>query len=126
MVIATPGPEDRGGQEIARALRDGGFEVIFAGSHQAPEQVAETVLQEDADAVGLVVTPDDPALLRHVVDRLRERELGHVVVFGGGADPDAGSSPTGPVPVFTTGTPWPDVTGWLEHALDDREAQLTG
>ncbi|MFM8304275.1 MAG: cobalamin-dependent protein, partial [Actinomycetota bacterium] len=117
--------DDRGGQEIARALRDAGFEVIFAGSHQAPEQVAETVLQEDADAVGLGMTPDDPALLRRVVDRLRERELGHVVVFGRGAGP-AGSIPAGPVPVFTPGTPWPDVTGWLEHALDDREAQLTG
>jgi methylmalonyl-CoA mutase C-terminal domain/subunit len=132
VVIAKPGLDghDRGAKVIARALRDAGFEVIYTGLYQTPEQVAETALQEDADAVGLsVLSGAHLTLFPRVVDLLGEREMGHVVVFGGGIIPDddaATLAAIGVARVFTPGTPLPDITGWLEQALDDREAQLTG
>ncbi len=131
MVIAKPGLDghDRGAKVIARALRDAGFEVIYTGLYQTPEQVAETALQEDADAVGLsVLSGAHLTLFPRVVDLLRERDMGHVVVFGGGIIPDddaATLAAIGVARVFTPGTPLPDITGWLEQALDDREPQLT-
>lgn len=132
MVIAKPGLDghDRGAKVIARALRDAGFEVIYTGLYQTPEQVAETALQEDADAVGLsVLSGAHLTLFPRVVELLGERDMGHVVVFGGGIIPvdDAATlAAIGVARVFTPGTPLPDITGWLEQALDDREAQLTG
>ena len=132
MVIAKPGLDghDRGAKVIARALRDAGFEVIYTGLYQTPEQVAETALQEDADAVGLsVLSGAHLTLFPRVVELLGERDMGHVVVFGGGIIPgdDAATlAASGVARVFTPGTPLPDITGWLEQALDDREAQLTG
>src|SRR5437868_13837525 len=87
VVIAKPGLDghDRGAKVIARALRDGGFEVIYTGLHQTPEQIAETVLQEDADAVGLsLLSGAHMTLFPRVIELLRERGLGEVVVFGGG------------------------------------------
>ncbi len=132
MVIAKPGLDghDRGAKVIARALRDAGFEVIYTGLYQTPEQVAETALQEDADAVGLsVLSGAHLTLFPRVVELLGERDMGHVVVFGGGIIPDddaATLAAIGVARVFTPGTPLPDITGWLEQALDDREAQLTG
>lgn len=132
MVIAKPGLDghDRGAKVIARALRDAGFEVIYTGLYQTPEQVAETALQEDADAVGLsVLSGAHLTLFTRVVELLGERDMGHVVVFGGGiipADDAVTLAGIGVARVFTPGTPLPDITGWLEQALDDREAQLTG
>jgi len=132
VVIAKPGLDghDRGAKVIARALRDAGFEVIYTGLYQTPEQVAETALQEDADAVGLsVLSGAHLTLFPRVVELLGERDMGHVVVFGGGIIPvdDAATlAAIGVARVFTPGTPLPDITGWLEQALDDREAQLTG
>jgi methylmalonyl-CoA mutase C-terminal domain/subunit len=130
VVIAKPGLDghDRGAKVIARALRDAGFEVIYTGLYQTPEQVAETALQEDADAVGLsVLSGAHLTLFPRVVELLRERDVGHVVVFGGGIIPDddaATLADAGVARVFTPGTPLPDITGWLEQALDDREARL--
>jgi methylmalonyl-CoA mutase C-terminal domain/subunit len=130
VVIAKPGLDghDRGAKVIARALRDGGFEVIYTGLYQTPEQVAETALQEDADAVGLsVLSGAHLTLFPRVVEMLRERGMGHVIVFGGGIIPDddaATLAEAGVARVFTPGTPLPDITGWLEQALDDREARL--
>src|SRR5438874_7172663 len=92
VVVAKPGLDghDRGAKVIARALRDGGFEVIYTGLHQTPEQIAETVLQEDADAVGLsLLSGAHMTLFPRVIELLRERDLGEVVVFGGGIIPDA-------------------------------------
>src|SRR5258708_11353646 len=92
VVVAKPGLDghDRGVKVIARALRDAGFEVIYTGLFQTPEQVAETALQEDADAVGLsVLSGAHLTLFPRVVDELRKRGLDDVVVFGGGIIPDA-------------------------------------
>jgi len=129
VVIAKPGLDghDRGAKVIARALRDAGFEVIYTGLYQTPEQVAEATLQEDADAVGLsVLSGAHLTLFPRVVELLRERDLGHVVVFGGGIIPDddvAILAAAGVARVFTPGTPLQTITDWLEQALDDREAR---
>src|SRR3712207_885281 len=91
VVVAKPGLDghDRGAKIIARALRDAGMEVIYTGLHQTPEQIAETVLQEDADAVGLsVLSGAHMTLFPKVVEELAERGLEDVVVFGGGIVPD--------------------------------------
>jgi methylmalonyl-CoA mutase C-terminal domain/subunit len=131
VVIAKPGLDghDRGAKVIARALRDAGFEVIYTGLYQTPEQVAETALQEDADAVGLsVLSGAHLTLFPRVVDLLRERGIGQVVVFGGGIIPDDDAdtlAAAGVARVFTPGTPLPVITEWLERALDDRDVQLT-
>jgi methylmalonyl-CoA mutase, C-terminal domain len=130
VVIAKPGLDghDRGAKVIARALRDAGFEVIYTGLHQTPEQVAETALQEDADAVGLsVLSGAHNTLFPRVVSLLREKGIGDVLVFGGGIIPDD-DIPTleraGVAAVFTPGAPLAAIVGWLEEALDAREPQL--
>ena len=131
VVIAKPGLDghDRGAKVIARALRDAGFEVIYTGLYQTPEQVAEATLQEDADAVGLsVLSGAHLTLFPRVVELLRDRDLGHVVVFGGGIIPDddvAALTAAGVARVFTPGTPLQTITDWLEQELDGREAQHT-
>src|SRR5438093_8542689 len=92
VVIAKPGLDghDRGAKVIARALRDAGFEVIYTGLFQTPEQIAESALQEDADAVGLsVLSGAHMTLFPRVVEQLRARGLDDVIVFGGGIIPDA-------------------------------------
>ena len=129
VVIAKPGLDghDRGAKVIARALRDAGFEVIYTGLHQTPEQVAETALQEDADAVGLsVLSGAHLTLFPRVVELLREKGIGEVLVFGGGIIPGndvAALKEAGVAALFTPGAPLADITGWLEQALDEREAQ---
>jgi methylmalonyl-CoA mutase C-terminal domain/subunit len=92
VVVAKPGLDghDRGAKVVARALRDAGMEVVYTGLHQTPEQIVETVIQEDADAVGLsVLSGAHMTLFRKVVDLLKEREADDVIVFGGGIIPDS-------------------------------------
>ena len=129
VVIAKPGLDghDRGAKVIARALRDAGFEVIYTGLYQTPEQVAEAALQEDADAVGLsVLSGAHNTLFPRVASLLREKGLGDVLVFGGGIIPDddiAALREAGIAAVFTPGTQLSEIVGWLEQALDAREPQ---
>ena len=90
IVVAKPGLDghDRGAKVVARALRDAGFEVIYTGLHQTPEQIAETAIQEDADAVGLSChSGAHMTLFPKVVAQLRERGAGDILVFGGGVIP---------------------------------------
>src|ERR1700747_2162688 len=92
ILIAKPGLDghDRGAKVIARALRDAGFEVIYTGLRQTPEQVAETALQEDADAVGLsLLSGAHMTLFPRVRDELTKRGLTDVMLFGGGVIPEA-------------------------------------
>ena len=91
VVIAKPGLDghDRGAKIVARALRDAGMEVVYTGLHQTPEQIVETVVQEDADAVGLsVLSGAHMTLFARLAELLRERGIDDVVVFGGGIIPD--------------------------------------
>jgi methylmalonyl-CoA mutase, C-terminal domain len=128
VVVAKPGLDghDRGVKIIARALRDAGFEVIYTGLFQTPEQVAETVLQEDADAVGLsVLSGAHMTLFPRVVEELASRSLDDVIVFGGGIVPDKDMpllAEKGVAAVFTPGAPMDKITSWLESTLDEREA----
>lgn len=126
--MAKPGLDghDRGARVITRALREAGFEVIYTGLHQTPEQIVETVLQEDADAVGLsVLSGAHLTLFPRVVDLLAERGAEDVLVFGGGIIPDADVEQLkahGVAEVFTPGSPLGTITSWLEQALDGRES----
>ena len=124
VVVAKPGLDghDRGAKVIARALRDAGFEVIYTGLHQTAEQVAETVIQEDADAVGLsLLSGAHNTLFPKVIAQLAEKGAGDVLVFGGGIIPDADIprlKDQGVAAIFTPGTPMATITDWLHQALD--------
>ncbi|HTY27173.1 MAG TPA: cobalamin-dependent protein, partial [Mycobacterium sp.] len=86
VVVAKPGLDghDRGAKVVARALRDAGFEVVYTGLHQSPEQIVETAIQEDADVVGLsVLSGAHLTLFPRVLELLHERGADDVVVFGG-------------------------------------------
>ena len=132
IIVAKPGLDghDRGARVIARALREAGFEVIYTGLHQTPEQIAETVIQEDADAVGLsILSGAHMTLCPKVVEELADRDAGDVLVFAGGIIPDqdsAGLKAAGIVEIFTPGTPLGDITSWLEGQLDQREDAAAG
>ncbi len=127
VVIAKPGLDghDRGAKVIARALRDAGFEVIYTGLFQTPEQVAEAALQEDADAVGLsLLSGAHMTLIPKIVEAMRDRGLYDVLVFAGGIIPDDDITTLrdgGIAAVFTPGTQLETITGWLTEALDSRE-----
>jgi methylmalonyl-CoA mutase C-terminal domain/subunit len=126
-VVAKPGLDghDRGAKVIARALRDAGFEVIYTGLHQTPEQVAETVVQEDADAVGLsLLSGAHMTLMPRVVELLKERGAEDVVVFGGGIIPDADIvklKAIGVAAIFTPGSPLASITEWLSATLSEKD-----
>ena len=128
MVVAKPGLDghDRGAKVIARALRDAGFEVIYTGLHQTPEQVAEVALQEDADAVGLsMLSGAHMTLVPRILDLLRERGADDVLVITGGIIPEADIvklKELGVAQVFTPGASLETIARWLEQALDEREA----
>ena len=132
IVVAKPGLDghDRGAKVIARALRDAGFEVIYTGLHQTPEQVAETVIQEDADAVGLsLLSGAHNTLFPKVMSQLAEKGAGDVLVFGGGIIPEDDIKPLkeqGVGAIFTPGTPMQAIVDWLAKALDERERELAG
>ena len=128
VVVAKPGLDghDRGAKVIARALRDAGFEVIYTGLHQTPEQVVETVVQEDADAVGLsLLSGAHMTLFPKVIEQLKERGADDVLVFGGGIIPDADIpklKEMGAAAIFTPGSSMASITEWLQQALEERHA----
>ena len=128
VVVAKPGLDghDRGAKTITRALRDHGFEVIYTGLHQSPEQIAETVLQEDADAVGLsLLSGAHLTLFPRVMAELKVRDLDDVLVFGGGVIPEADGRALreqGVAEVFGPGSSLKGISQWLEDELDSRES----
>ena len=119
VVVAKPGLDghDRGAKVVARALRDAGMEVIYTGLHQTPEQIVETAIQEDADAVGLsVLSGAHMTLFRRVVELLRERGAEDIVVFGGGIIPDEDIpelARLGVPKVFTPGATTQSIVEWV-------------
>ena len=119
VVVAKPGLDghDRGAKVVARALRDAGMEVIYTGLHQTPEQIVETAIQEDAHAVGLsVLSGAHMTLFPKVVQMLRERGAGDIVVFGGGIIPDADIpelEKLGVAKVFTPGATTQSIVEWV-------------
>ncbi len=125
VVVAKPGLDghDRGAKVIARALRDAGMEVIYTGLHQTPEQIVETVIQEDADAVGLsILSGAHMTLVPRIVDLLRARGADDVVVTVGGTIP-AQDIPElralGVAGVFTPGTPTPAIIDFIRDSVGE-------
>jgi methylmalonyl-CoA mutase, C-terminal domain len=123
VVVAKPGLDghDRGAKIIARALRDAGMEVIYTGLHQTPEQIVATVVQEDADAVGLsILSGAHMTLVPKVVGLLREQGIDDVVVTVGGTIP-ADDVPElkrlGVAEVFTPGAPTDDIVEFIRGAV---------
>jgi methylmalonyl-CoA mutase C-terminal domain/subunit len=126
VVVAKPGLDghDRGAKVVARALRDAGMEVIYTGLHQTPEQIVETVIQEDADAVGLSIhSGAHMTLFPKVIEGLRARGATDVVVFGGGIIPNediASLKQMGIAEIFTPGAPTGDIVEWLRARVAAR------
>jgi methylmalonyl-CoA mutase, C-terminal domain len=122
VVIAKPGLDghDRGAKVVARALRDAGMEVVYTGLHQTPEQIVETVVQEDADAVGLsVLSGAHMTLFARLTELMGERGIDDVVVFGGGIIPDEDIPELermGVARIFTPGASTVEIVDWVrEH-----------
>jgi len=119
VVVAKPGLDghDRGAKVVARALRDAGMEVVYTGLHQTPEQIVETAIQEDADAIGLsVLSGAHMTLFRRVIELLAERDATDIVVFGGGiipADDIAELEALGVAKIFTPGATTASIIEWV-------------
>jgi methylmalonyl-CoA mutase C-terminal domain/subunit len=129
VVVAKPGLDghDRGAKIIARALRDAGMEVIYTGLHQTPEQIAETVIQEDADAVGLsILSGAHMTLVPKVVELLSAQGVDDVLVTVGGtipADDIPELKELGVAEVFTPGAGTDDIVGFIRERATVRHAE---
>ncbi len=125
ILIAKPGLDghDRGAKVVARALRDAGCEVIYTGLHQTPDDIASTAVQEDVRAVGLsALSGAHMTLFPAVVDALKERDAGDIVVFGGGIIPDEDIpelQAAGIDRIFGPGTSLETIQTWVTETFDD-------
>ena len=127
ILVAKPGLDghDRGAKIIARALRDGGFEVIYTGLHQTPEMIAEAAVQEDVDAVGLsILSGAHMTLFPEVIRLLKEKGADDVTIFGGGIIPDEDArklAEMGVKAIFTPGASTEDIVKWVGENVHSRE-----
>ncbi len=123
VVIAKPGLDghDRGAKIIARALRDAGMEVVYTGLHQTPEQIVETTLQEDAQAIGIsILSGAHMTLVPRILELLRENDLGDVQVVVGGTIPAEDADElraAGVGAVFGPGTPTREIVDYVRGAV---------
>ncbi|HEV7831739.1 MAG TPA: cobalamin B12-binding domain-containing protein [Pseudonocardiaceae bacterium] len=123
VVVAKPGLDghDRGAKVVARALRDAGMEVVYTGLHQTPEQIVETALQEDADAVGLsVLSGAHMTLFARVIELLEDKGGTDVLVFGGGIIPEQdipALRKLGVAKIFTPGASTHEIVDWVREAV---------
>ena len=121
VIVAQPGLDghDRGAKVVARALRDAGFEVIYTGLRQTPEQIVEAALSEDVNVVALsLLSGAHNTLFPKIVELLKEKGMGDVLVIGGGVIPDAdipGLKEAGVAAVFTPGTPTSDIVNFINE-----------
>ncbi|MFM9447131.1 methylmalonyl-CoA mutase [Streptomyces sp. V2] len=130
VVVAKPGLDghDRGAKVIARALRDAGMEVIYTGLHQTPEQIVDTAIQEDADAIGLsILSGAHNTLFPAVIALLREHSADDILVFGGGIIPEADIPPLkeqGVAEIFTPGATTQSIVEWVRGNV--RQSAVSG
>jgi methylmalonyl-CoA mutase C-terminal domain/subunit len=126
ILVAKPGLDghDRGAKVVARGLRDAGFEVIYTGLHQTPEQIARAALDEDVDAVGVsIMSGAHMTLMPRIVELLREQGQNDVVVFGGGIIPDEDLGPlveAGIERIFTPGSSIGEIVEWIHKRVEPR------
>lgn len=126
IMVAKPGLDghDRGARIIARAYRDAGFEVVYTGLHQTPEEIVEAAIQEDVDMIGLSsLAGAHNYLFPKTVELLRERGADDIVVCGGGIIPDddiAGLKKAGIAEIFTPGTALDDIVKWVKENVKPR------
>ena len=126
VLVGKPGLDghDRGAKIIARAFRDAGFEVIYTGLHQTPEQIVAAAIQEDVDCVGLsILSGAHNTLLPRVCQLLKEKNATDIKVFGGGVIPDddiPGLKDAGICEVFTPGTSTEDIVKWIQGNISPR------
>ncbi len=129
ILVAKPGLDghDRGVKVVARALRDAGFEVIYTGLHQTPEMIVNAAIQEDADGIGLsILSGAHNVLFPRIMELLRDRGAGHVVVFAGGiipADDVPALREAGIAAIFTPGTSLQQITDWVRQHVTPREVR---
>jgi methylmalonyl-CoA mutase, C-terminal domain len=128
ILVAKPGLDghDRGAKIIARALRDGGFEVIYTGLHQTPEMIVAAAIQEDVDAIGLsIMSGAHMTLFPAVIDLLKEKQASDIVVFGGGIIPQDDVpklKEKGTAEVFLPGSPTSAIIEWIKANIRPRAA----
>jgi methylmalonyl-CoA mutase C-terminal domain/subunit len=126
ILVGKPGLDghDRGAKIIARAFRDAGFEVIYTGLHQTPEQIVSASIQEDVDAIGLsILSGAHNTLLPRVCQLLAEKGASDIKVFGGGVIPEddiPGLKAAGISEVFTPGTSTEDIVAWVRQTVVPR------
>jgi methylmalonyl-CoA mutase C-terminal domain/subunit len=127
IMVAKPGLDghDRGARIIARAYRDAGFEVVYTGLHQTPEEIVEAAIQEDVDMIGLSsLAGAHKYLFPRTVELLRERGANDIIVCGGGIIPDEDIAPlrkAGIREVFRPGTTLQTIVRWVEQNVEPRE-----
>ncbi len=126
VLVGKPGLDghDRGAKIIARAFRDAGFEVIYTGLHQTPEQIVAAAIQEDVDCVGLsILSGAHNTLLPRVCQLFKEKNASDIKVFGGGVIPEddiPGLKAAGISEVFTPGTSTEDIVKWIQANIPPR------
>jgi methylmalonyl-CoA mutase C-terminal domain/subunit len=126
VLVGKPGLDghDRGAKIIARAFRDAGFEVIYTGLHQTPEQIVAAAIQEDVDCVGLsILSGAHNTLLPRVCQLFREKNASDIKVFGGGVIPEddiPALKAAGISEVFTPGTSTEDIVKWIQTNIPPR------
>jgi len=126
VLVGKPGLDghDRGAKIIARAFRDAGFEVIYTGLHQTPEQIVSAAIQEDVDCVGLsILSGAHNTLLPRITQLLKEKGADDIKVFGGGVIPEddiSGLKAAGISEVFTPGTSTEDIVAWVKNNIHPR------
>ena len=128
ILVAKPGLDghDRGAKVVARALADAGYEVVYTGLHQTPEMIAAAAVQESVDAVGLsIMSGAHMTLFPAVIDALKGRGVGDVVVFGGGIVPKDDLpklAEMGVAKIFTPGASTNEIVDWVETYLRPKVA----
>ena len=126
ILVGKPGLDghDRGAKVVARALADAGFEVVYTGLHQTPEMIAAAAVQEDGDAVGIsILSGAHRTLFPAIIEELRRRGAGEMVVFGGGIIPEEDVSKLkeqGVAKLFTPGSSTEQISEWVRQNVKPR------